>query len=413
MKTCPGFTKKIFFFILFFQFSCSGFLMAQSFSFEGKREKDAIDFKLVKNLIIIPIYINNKGPFNFILDTGVGPMIITDPSVMDSLHLKPIRVTKLSGIGNGPDIEAYLTDEIKVQVGKSSISNMPTAILKEDLFNLSNFVGVHIHGLIGYYFFNSFIVKINYPSRRMVFSLPDAPIKIKGIKIPLEMINNKPYVWANLELQNKEKIKAKLILDIGASHAVSLESLHEKAFPLPEKTIEANLGMGFTGLIGGHIGRINSLEIAGVTFKNVLSSFPDYEDAAAKSNVKERNGNLGSDLLKFFDLTFDYQNFNVYLKPSRYFKKVFEHDMSGMEVYVEERKFNVFIVGRIEPGSPAELADIRPGDQIVSINFKPFEEYNLNDIDLLLKSAENRRIILLLNRENKMIYKLLTLKRRI
>lgn len=58
-------------------------VFAQRFSFEQGRSRDVTRFKLLHNLIIIPVYINNGGPYNFILDTGVGPMVITDPSLGD------------------------------------------------------------------------------------------------------------------------------------------------------------------------------------------------------------------------------------------------------------------------------------------------------------------------------------------
>jgi hypothetical protein len=388
-------------------------LRAQTFTFDGDREKDVMDFQLIKNLIVIPLYINGKGPYNFVLDTGVSPMIISDPTIIDSLSLGQLRVTKLSGLGAGNDVEAYLTDQIYVRIGHSTISNIPTAILKEDLFNLSSYLGTRIYGLIGYYFFNSFVVKIKYPAKRLSFSLPETRVKKKGERIPLEMISNKPYIKATINPAGLEPFEAKLILDIGASHAISMESYRDKPFPLPAKTITANLGVGFTGLISGHIGRISSLKIGSTQFDNVLSSFPYYEEAAAKTMLKERNGNLGSNVMKHFDITFDYPDFCVYLKPNKYYKRTFEHDMAGMEVYIEEGKPSHYLVGRIEPGSPAEEADFHSQDELLSINFKLIQEYSLDDIDLLLKSGNGRHLIIEIGRGKERLYKLVILRRRV
>lgn len=386
---------------------------AQTFSFDDDRQKESMDFQLIKNLIVIPLYINGKGPFNFVLDTGVSPMIISDPSILDSLNIGPVRVTKLSGLGSGNDIEAYLTDQIYVRIGHSMGSNIPTAILKQDLFNLSSYLGTKIYGLIGYYFFSSFVVRIKYPSKRMIFSLPETRIKKKGQRVPLEMINNKPYIKAMVGPEGKDPFEARLILDIGASHAISMESYQEQPFPLPSKTISANLGVGFAGAINGHIGRISSLKLAGVEFKNVLSSFPVYEDAAGKTMLKERNGNLGSNIMKHFDLIFDYSDFCVYLKPNKFYKKAFDHDMAGMEVYLEGEKPSHYLIGRVEPNSPAQQADVQTSDELISINFKSVHDYTLDDIDLLFKSGDGRRLIIEIGRGKERIYKLLILKRRV
>ncbi|WP_432710115.1 aspartyl protease family protein [Pedobacter sp.] len=385
----------------------------QYFVFDGDRKKETMSFTLIKNLIIVPLYINGKGPFNFILDTGVNPLIITDVSMIDSLQLQGLRSTKLSGLGAGNDIEAYLSDQIDVRFGNASMSNMPTAILKTDLFNLSDYVGQRIYGLIGFHFFNSFTVRIRYPSKKLTYSLPDVQVKKKGERIPLEMINNKPYVQLWISSDKEEDIEVKMIMDIGASHAVSMESYEGKPFPLPEKHIKANLGVGFAGLISGWIGRLNSVTVGSKTFKDVLTSFPEFSQAGAKTGVPVRNGNLGNNLLKHFDLTIDYAANAMYLKPNSFMKATFEHDMSGMEVYVKHGSPDAYFIGRIEPGSPAENAGILTNDQLLSLNFKPIEDYNLDDIDQMLKSGDGKRMILQLVRENTLVFKILVLKRRI
>ncbi len=385
----------------------------QTFKFDGTRKKEAMGFLLIKNLIIVPLYINGKGPFNFILDTGVNPLIITDVSILDSINLTGLRTTKLGGIGEGNDIEAYLSDQIQVRMGHVSINNMPTAILKTDLFNLSSYVGMHIYRLMGYHFFNSFTVRIKYPAKRMIYTLPEVKYKPKGEKIPIEIIGNKPYVHLFVSPEAAERIPVKMILDLGASHAISLESFHNQPFPLPKKNIKANLGIGFAGLISGHIGRVNSVEVGRFRFDEVLTSFPEFEQAGAKTGVAGRNGNVGSNLVKRFDITLDYSKLAVYLKPNSYKNQPFEHDMSGMEVFIQEGNPVLYFIGRIEVDSPAESAGILMHDQLLSINFKPVNDYNLDEIDMLLKGGDGKRLILQLFREKKIIYKVLILKRRI
>lgn len=394
-------------------FWISSTVYGQSFQFKGGRKKENASFILIKNLIIIPLYINGKGPYHFILDTGVSPLIITDISILDSLNLKSLRSTKLAGLGAGSDVEAYLTDQISVRIGSATLENMPSALLKTDIFNLSSYVGMRIYGLIGYYFFNSFTVRIRYPSKNMVYSLPEVNVKKKGEKIPMEIISNKPYIQIRISPLDDEKIDLKMILDIGASHAISLETYQGKAFPLPPKTIKANLGVGFAGLISGSIGRLNRVDIGSTSFKNVLASFPDYAQAGAKTGMLVRNGNVGSNLLKHFDLTLDYTGGAIYLKPNSFSKMSFEHDMSGMEVYLKEGKPNRYFVGRIEPDSPAEKIGILPDDEVLSLNFKSITEYSLDDIDQLLKSGDGKRMVFQLGRENTLMYKILILKKRI
>lgn len=386
---------------------------AQQFSFDGKRKKEVINFLLIKNLIIVPLYLNDKGPFNFILDTGVGPLIISDPAMADSLKIKNLRPIKIAGLGKGNEIDAFVSSDIKAQLGSAIMDNIPSAILKTDLFRLSNYVGMPIHGLLGYHFFKSFVVEVRYSSKRLRFYTPGWTTKIKGEKIPLDIINDKPYAMVAVESEELGLIGLKLLVDNGASHAVSLEMLHEKPFPLPVTSIPANLGMGLGGPISGNIGRMKSLKIGNYTLKAVLSSFPKYEEVAGKVLMKDRNGNLGADILSKFDITFDYNNNLMYIRKNSNFSLPFEHDMAGMEIYADGDKIERYFINRIEPGSPSENSGLLPGDEIIYINFAPAGNFSLTEINRLMKSGDGKRVALTIVRDGELHIKLIKLKQRI
>jgi len=388
-------------------------VQGQQFEFTGKRKQQTLNFQLIKNLIVIPVYINDKGPFNFILDTGVSPLLITDPSILDSIDFTKLKPIKISGLGKGEIIEAYASNTINVNVGAARMMHVPTAILRNDIFNLSNFLGIHVHGLIGYYFLNSFIVKIDYPGHRMKFYLHEVKPKIKGKALKMELIQNKPYLKLPIMAPNIGLINARLLMDSGASFALSLESMDGQKFPLPDSNITANLGMGFGGLISGHIGRVHSLQLAGVVLENVLTNYPDYADGAAKAISTGRNGSIGAELLRRFHMTFDYRESMIYLRPNSAWKSRFDHDMSGMEVYMEEGKSNRFFIERIEAGSPAEILGIQPGTELLEINFKPANSLDLQTIVQILKAGDGKNVLLKLIHNDEIMFKVLTLKKRI
>jgi len=394
---------------------CSGLFSAfgQEFRFSGSRKQSRLSFTLIKNLIIVPLFINGKGPFNFILDTGVSMMIVTDSSIIDSLKLKHLRPIKIAGLGKGPDIDAQVTHEMSVVLGKAKIEHIPAAILNEDLLGLSNYVGVKIHGLLGYYFFNSFVVSINYTSQSMRFSLPNPEKKIMGERIPFELLFDKPYILVEAAIPGQGFSEIKVLVDNGAGHALSLEWWKEGTFPLPDRVIDANLGSGLSGPISGKVGRIASLSLGGFNFRSVIAAFPIYDDAGAKAVLINRNGNLGADLLSRFNMTFDYKNSCMYLRKNGNFKRPFDHDMSGLEVYADEGAKKRFYVMRIEPESPAEVSGIQINDEIVAINFATTERMNLNEISGLLRSGDGRNMLLTLNRGGELLFKLVKLRRRI
>lgn len=386
---------------------------AQNFEFSNDRKKDAINMILIKNLVIIPVYINDKGPFNFILDTGVGPMIISDPSLTDSLNIKDLRTIKISGLGKGGEIEAYVTTSLEARIGKATLEHIPTAVLKEDLFRLSSYVGMPIHGLLGYHFFKSFIVELKYSNKRVVFYLPSYGKKIKGERVALEMINDKPYAKIEIESPELGALTLNMLVDNGASHAISLEILDKKPFPLPPVSILANLGMGLGGPISGSIGRVPIVRIGSFQLKEVLSSYPKYEDVAGKVLLHDRNGNLGADILSRFDVTFDYADNAMYLRKNGNFNRPFQHDMAGMEIYSDDNQLKRYYIGRIEPDSPAETGGLEADDEIIFLNFLPASSYSLTEINKVFREGNDRTVVVTILRKGLLNIKVIKLKQRI
>lgn len=386
---------------------------AQSFKLDGQRKKDVIDFLRIKNLIVIPVYINNKGPYNFLLDTGVGQMIITDTAFLKILNVKKFQTYKIQGYGLGKDIEAILTRNITARVGKSEIKNIPAAIFKEDIFDLSSYLGIKIHGILGYYFFKSFAVRINYSSNKITFYAPNTKFKIKGTKIPLRIINAKPYIQAEISVDSLTKTEVTLLVDNGSSHPLMLEAMGDRPFPLPDRTIPANLGVGINGEITGNMGRIYALNLQEFTFKSVLAGFPLYDSQRIDLEGTPRNGSLGAEVLKHFLVTFDYENDALYLKKSNAYQKKFDHDMSGMEIYVLKTPKDHYYISRIEPGSPAETAGLYAGDEILTVDFKGIEHYTLNELTEMFRDRDGRQLLMEVTRKNERKIVLLKLKRRI
>ncbi len=387
-------------------------VFGQEFLFKRNRQKQSITFKCIKNIMVIQVYVNGKGPYDFVLDTGVGPMIITDPSIIDSLNFSKLRKIKVSGLGI-ETVEAYVSQSLDVKVGSASIENIPTAILKEDLFNLSGHLGLKIYGLLGFSFFNSFIVDIRYSENRLIIYDHDAKIKYRGKKIPIEIQNQKPYILATVDVPGGKTVEARFLMDTGASHALSLEMLHGTEFPLPEKKIKANLGMSLSGQIKGHVGRVGKFNVGGYVFKDVVAGFPDFKSIADKIDLSKRNGNLGADLLRKFNIQFNYQGGFIYVKPNGLSKVPFEHDMIGMVVYLDQKEYKRVLIGEIDENSPAEKAGLCPDDEIIAVNFKSIDAYSLNELTEMFKSKADRNVIFEIFRDNQVYFKVVRLEKRI
>lgn len=382
---------------------------AQHFDIASNRKRVYVPFTFVRNLLIIKLNINNRGPYNFILDTGVGLMLITDHTLKDSLNIVRKRTIKITGLGERESYEAVVAPMIKVNIaGELVSSDVSAAILQQDFFGLSAYAGMPVHGLIGYEFFNKLAVKINFTDSNLVVTRPGKMrIFRKAEKIPISIESNKPYINTEVSTITGDIKKTKLLVDIGAGHPLSLE----KSNQLPDICIPANLGVGLNGLIEGYLGRVSYVSVGKHNISNTITSFP-INDPSYKTSVP-RDGSIGMGLLKRFDMIFDYQNNVMYLKPNTHFKEVFEHDMSGMSYHAAGQNFDRIIIEKVDEGSAADEIGLQANDEILSLNFKPVNKMSLQQIDEMLKSKSGRSILVEVSRDKIVDRVILTLKRRI
>lgn len=317
-------------------------------------------------------------------------------------------------MGEGEAFEAYVTPPLKIDIPGLTSYDVAAAILKTDHFSLSNFAGIHIHGLLGYEFFNNLAVKLNFmDSTLTVYRPQDVRLFKKGNKIPITIEGHKPYLEAKVMLPNGTEQQCKLVIDLGAGHPVSLENMIKK-HGLPQKFISANLGVGLTGPISGFLSRIDEIDFGKYKIKKVITSFPnDYDAETLKYLSVPRDGNLGTGLLKRFMVIFDYRDNALYLKPNSNFRDPFEHDMSGIEYYGAGEDFKHVIISRVEPGSAADEVGLEKDDEITTINFKPVADMTLEQIDGILKSKDERNLLIEIYHDHKFDRVILTLKRRI
>jgi hypothetical protein len=385
---------------------------AQYFAVDSGRKNVSIPFRLIRNMVVVKMHINNKGPFNFVLDTGVGLMIMTDPAMADSINLPYKRTIKITGLGGDGDYEAIVTPPLKLDIPGLSSTGISAAILKKDYFNLSSYVGIPIHGLIGWDFFNNLAVKVTFSDSTLTVCRPqDLKAFRKSQRIPITIEDKKPYLETMVTFPDGRRASNKLVIDLGAGHPLSLENL-QKTNGFPKVFIKANLGVALNGPIDGVIGRMPEIDLGKYKVKNVITSFPDTS-ADLRSLTISRDGNMGIGILKKFNVIFDYSNGALYIKPNETFAQPFEHDMSGIEYFSTGAKLDHLVVSRVEPNSPADEIGLQRNDEIVSINFMPVAKMSIEEVDNLLKSKTDRSLLLEVYHDKRYDKVILTLRRRI
>ena len=366
------------------------------FIFEDPKKKYVtINFKTSSNLIIIPVAINHSDTLNFILDTGVSYPIITELPFVNKLNLNFLQPITIKGLGEGEKLTAYRSDNNVINIKGLVAYNQQINRMINENFQISQILGIPVHGMIGFNLFKDYVVKIDYITQKITLIKPQYfsyRKKRKDIVLPLIFEQSKPFVNTNIVTDKNQDIPVKLLVDTGASDALWLSTNSDKRISLPENYIETFLGRGLSGDLFGKKGRIGAIWVGPLVLYEPIVAFPDNELIDQLIGKNDRNGTLGAEILRRFYVTMDYPNKRIILRPNSKFKEEFNYNMSGMEVTTPVPGVSFFLINNIRKNSPADLAGIQENDQIIDLNNINRKTLTLNDINLLFQSHQDKKV---------------------
>lgn len=380
------------------------------------RSRTCIPFEFRSNLLIIAVRINGTDSARFIIDTGVGHTLITDPSVLTNGSLKVARRVTLGGAGGGHHQMASVAIDNSLTIGSLRIEHHNLIILDKNVLTLSEYAGTPIHGIIGYELFANLVVTIDFEHREISVVQPQnyRYHRRKGDQYSITIRDRKAYSDALSVFDGHRFQPLRVVLDTGAGQALLLDrSRCGATIPLPSRVARMPLGRGLNGLLTGSVGRFEQVRFGRSQFSNLLVSFPDSTDFIfSLPGPSPRQGNVGCELLRRFRVTFHYQAGYLVLKPvRRLVREAFEQDMSGLELRARGAQFHHYYVDSVLANSPAERAGLRAGDELLSVNRHEANALNIGGIYQMLQAGEGRKINVVACRNGQLFSAQFTLKR--
>jgi hypothetical protein len=325
---------------------------------------------------------------NFILDSGSSGISL-DSATVSYFKLTPAESDRtIRGIAGIKKV-GFLYNR-KLRFPGLTVDSLNFHV--NDYSVLTSVYGVQVDGIIGYSLLSRYIVKLNYDSLKMDICSPGSIRYPKGGYLIKPILGTLPVQSARIK--DDYDYTARFLHDIGAGVCLMLSKdfVEDSAFLHRKRKLLPKDGEGIGGKISMHVTVVKELKIGPYRFRNVPTYV--FDDAFNITSYPYLAGLIGNDILRRFNVIFNYPRRDIHLLPNSHYRDPFDYSYSGMELYFIDGYTKV---GAIAKGSPADMAGIKEGDIVVGIN-NNFSN-NFNQYKAVLQSAQEK-VKLLIRRGN-------------
>ncbi len=271
-----------------------------------------------RNKTIAPVAAGGAS-LRLILDTGHASdgILIFSTERVDTSGFGPPTTATIVGAGSGTGSSGLVFERASFSVGGIAFTHQRAIVLTGDRFK-----GSRTDGVIGYSLFGRYAVELDYD--RNVMTLHDSGrfrVKPGWQSLPIYFRNNRiPWIDISIATGDEPLVTLATYIDYASSEALELLDTGANRFGLPATMKNRYLGRGLSGDINGREGRIARLRLGPYELTNVLV-------AVAPAEVRSRQGNadavVANNLLRRFNVIFDYAHQKLHIRPNSHFCEPF------------------------------------------------------------------------------------------
>lgn len=302
---------------------------------------------------------NVPDTLNFILDTGSGGISLDSSTCAEFNILNQPSDTTITGIGGIR----------KVSFAFDQTLSLPGLKIEHLNFHVNNYgvlssvYGEKVDGIIGYSFFSRYIVKIDFDSSMIeVFTPGKTEYPGKGHLLH-PAFTNLPIQWLNIK--DKRSLGFNFYFDTGAGLCLLMSErfASDSAILLKRRKPVITQAEGMAGKLQMRLTVVKEVKIGPYRFRGVPAYL--YKDDYNVTSYPFTGGLLGNDLLRRFNMIFNYPNREIHLLPNSHFNESFDYAYTGLGIYYVDGKI---IVEDVIAGSPAAKAKFEINDEVIAVN---------------------------------------------
>jgi Aspartyl protease/PDZ domain len=321
---------------------------------------------------------------NFILDTGSSGISL-DSSTVAYFNLRPEASDRtIRGIAGIKKV-GFLYNR-RLQFPGLTVDSLNFHV--NDYSVLTSVYGEQIDGIIGYSLLSRYIIKINYDSLYMDICSRGSLRYPRGGYLLKPIISTLPVQFARIK--DEKAYNLRFLHDIGAGVCLMLSKdfVEDSTLLQKKRKLWPKDGEGIGGKISMNLTIVKELKIGPYRFRNVPTYI--FEDTYNVTSYPYLGGLIGNDILRRFNVIFNYQKRDIHLVPNSHFRDPFDYSYSGIELYFIDGRIEI---GSVAAGSPAEQAGIKQGDVVIAINNDFSQNFNKYKMAILTSNAKVKIVI--------------------
>jgi len=300
--------------------------------------------------------INGKGPFRLIFDSGAEVNAL-NPTIARQLGLRvegPSQI--ILGAGSG-SLTEQAANVALVRIGDLALHDQKFYIMPMPWGDRSGPVGA-----VGYELMRRLVVTVDYEREQLAFNLPQ-PFTYSGhgVKVQIEPMLTPFEIEVRGSVNGASGV---FCIDTGDEASLSLEQRFVGQYNLVKQLSPRYHGYAGSGIGGAmpaaYYGRVETLRIGEAEVNHVIAFLFDRQAISA-----ENAGNIGSRVLRQFNITFDDPQGVLYFEKNSNWGKPEIFNRAG--IIVDSIMQNQEVMN-VLPESPGEIAGVAIGDIIVQID---------------------------------------------
>ncbi len=328
------------------------------FSIQNGKTSTTVPMTLGENHVYLDVTLNGKGPYRFIFDTGGSNVV--DGKVAQEIGAFGVGSAQGNGVGSQTESLSF---------AKISTLQVGDAVLKDQLFAVAPTrqgfgmsAGRQVDGLIGWEVLARYVTTFDYANNQVTLTLPGSAQTPAGAHVvPFVLYGTQPQIACTID-----GIPAECTIDTGARDTISFMTPFVTAHPqvMPSTLTAVGVdGFGFGGPALGKLGRLQSVGIDDLQLQNLVADYSTQTQGALAAPFVAAN--IGGNLLRRFNVTFDYAAETMALVPNAAFAGPDVYERSGL--FLINRGGAITVVDA-RAGTPAAQAGIVKGDVIASVD---------------------------------------------